>query len=150
MLKRKTLQLLTIGKNPKLGRTSVILIDTTFLIDLSRNAANQGSSAINWLNNHSEEKLGIPAIVLGEFSEGFVNPSHPLLLQYRLNWDIVPVNWHVALCYGRISRLLRGEGKCIGANDTWIAATALHLGAPLLTRNVSHFGRIGGITLIHY
>ena len=42
---------------------------------------------------------------------------------------------------------LRAAGTPIGANDLWIAAHALALGATLVTHNVKEFRRIRGLSL---
>jgi predicted nucleic acid-binding protein len=50
----------------------------------------------------------------------------------------------------RRSRSLRAAGESIGANDTWIAATALALECPLLKRNVGHFARVEDLQVMAY
>jgi tRNA(fMet)-specific endonuclease VapC len=42
----------------------------------------------------------------------------------------------------------RHNGRPISAADAWIAATALHHGAPLVTHNKSHFIGIDGLNVI--
>ena len=42
---------------------------------------------------------------------------------------------------------LQNAGQTIGDNDILIAATALHYGLALATRNLAHFNRIPGLTL---
>lgn len=42
----------------------------------------------------------------------------------------------------------RRNGRPISAADAWIAATALHLRAPLITHNKSHFLGVDGLTVI--
>jgi predicted nucleic acid-binding protein len=42
----------------------------------------------------------------------------------------------------------RHNGRPISAADAWIAATALHLGAPLVTHNRSHFIGVDGLNVI--
>jgi predicted nucleic acid-binding protein len=42
----------------------------------------------------------------------------------------------------------RRNGRPIAAADAWIAATALHLGVPLITHNRSHFIGVDGLTVI--
>jgi len=42
----------------------------------------------------------------------------------------------------------RRNGRPISAADAWIAATALHLGVPLITHNRTHFVGIDGLTVI--
>ena len=42
----------------------------------------------------------------------------------------------------------RRNGRPISAADAWIAATGLHLGAPLITHNRSHFEGVDGLKVI--
>ena len=42
----------------------------------------------------------------------------------------------------------RRNGRPISAADAWIAATALHLGVPLITHNRNHFIGIDALTVI--
>ncbi|MFT4640056.1 MAG: putative nucleic acid-binding protein [Verrucomicrobiales bacterium] len=127
------------------------LVDTTFLIDLQKGDRNPfRQAAEHWLEEHIHEELRIPAIVFGEFAEGFEDPTHPLLARYRLGYQIVSADVAVAQTYGQLSRRLRLSGENIGSNDTWIAATAVSHGYALLTRNVNHFRRIAELTLSEY
>jgi tRNA(fMet)-specific endonuclease VapC len=129
----------------------MILMDTTLLIDLQRGARNLSRRAAEqWLEDHPNEELGLPAIVLGEFSEGFAHSDHPILIAYRSGYQIFSIDEVVASVYGSVSRTLRARGEAIGANDTWIAATALSHSCPILTRNVRHFGRIPDLDVVTY
>ncbi|MFN3397819.1 MAG: PIN domain-containing protein [Sulfurimicrobium sp.] len=49
--------------------------------------------------------------------------------------------------YGRIRAQLERDGTPIGANDLWIAAQALALGAVAVTDNVGEFSRVSGLTV---
>lgn len=102
------------------------------------------------MEEHPDEQLGIPAVVLGEFSEGFEDPDHPILTGYRSDFPIFPVDEIIASHYGTISRILRAGGNLIGSNDIWIAATALSLPCPLLTRNADHFARVPALEVVTY
>ena len=51
---------------------------------------------------------------------------------------------------GKISGELRGRGEEIDREDCIIAATALLYDEPVVTRNVDHFSRIGGLTVETY
>jgi tRNA(fMet)-specific endonuclease VapC len=56
----------------------------------------------------------------------------------------------VALAYATIYRNLKTAGSLIGANDLWIAASAIRQGASLVTRNREEFGRIQGLRVLGY
>lgn len=42
----------------------------------------------------------------------------------------------------------RRNGQPIAPADAWVAATALHLGVPLITHNKNHFIGVDGLTVI--
>jgi predicted nucleic acid-binding protein len=56
------------------------------------------------------------------------------------------VSWQFGCAY----RHLRRNGQLIGANDLWIAATALAYGMPIVTSNVAHYRRVPGLTVLKY
>ncbi len=51
------------------------------------------------------------------------------------------IAWH----YGEIYRALAAKGQLIGANDMWIAATALAHGFGIVTNNHDEFSRVSGL-----
>ena len=61
--------------------------------------------------------------------------------------EIVELTEEVAEHYARIRVGLEGSGTAIGANDLWIAATALAHGATLVTNNTGEFSRVTGLTI---
>jgi tRNA(fMet)-specific endonuclease VapC len=129
----------------------MILADTTLLIDLQRGRKNfRRRQAMEWLSANEAEQLALPAIVFGEFAEGFEDPQHPILESYRTGFQIISVDVRVASEYGRLSRKLRAEGQSIGSNDTWIAATALAHACPVVTRNSKHLRRVPGLNVLDY
>jgi tRNA(fMet)-specific endonuclease VapC len=129
----------------------MIFADTTFLIDLQKGRrSDRHRIAADWIRANPQESVSIPAIVLGEYAEGFDDPDHPLVRHIRNNHSIIPVDESVALQFGSVARLLRARGQLIGTNDLWIAATALAHEAPLLTRNVAHFTRVPELRVINY
>ncbi|MEN9668603.1 MAG: hypothetical protein RLZZ386_510, partial [Planctomycetota bacterium] len=50
----------------------------------------------------------------------------------------------------RLSRQARTEGRSIGDNDLWIAATAARHARPLVTRNVRDFANLPGVVVLAY
>lgn len=51
---------------------------------------------------------------------------------------------------GRLRAVLKGKGTPIGDIDTLIAGQALARGWAVVTRNVRHFGRVEGLSLIDW
>jgi len=58
--------------------------------------------------------------------------------------DVLPVTAKTADSYALVYAGLRRKGQPIPTNDLWIAASALELGAALLTRD-AHFSQIDGL-----
>lgn len=56
---------------------------------------------------------------------------------------VIPVSYKIAEHAGRLARTRR-----IGKADLLIAATALELGLPLMTRNVKDFKKISGLKIV--
>ena len=52
---------------------------------------------------------------------------------------ILPFDSEIALFAGRIADLAKGKGHAPGFADVIIAATGLHHGLTILTRNIRHF-----------
>jgi tRNA(fMet)-specific endonuclease VapC len=52
--------------------------------------------------------------------------------------------------HGQAFRYLQANGLLVGANDLWIAATAIVHGMPLVTRNERHFQRVPRLQSLGY
>jgi predicted nucleic acid-binding protein len=128
-----------------------LILETTFLVDLDREllAARPGPASA-FLDAHSGERLHLTFAVAGELAAG---PG----LQGRAQWEqligpfeVLPATADVCWQYGRAYRYLATNGLAIGANDLWIAATALAFGKSLVTRNVRDFQRVPGLEVVGY
>jgi predicted nucleic acid-binding protein len=126
-------------------------VDTSFLVDVQRERTRgvQGP-AHEVLSADRDVELFLSSVALGEFAEGFGDPDHPVLRAVREHHVILPIDEHTALAYGALARRLRDEGRMIGSNDLWIAATSLRHQLPLLTSNVTDFRRIEGLDVVAY
>ena len=122
---------------------SALILETTFLIDLERaHHAGTPNGAIDYLERHEGARLYLPSIVAGELAAGASMSSREKWEAFLAPFFLLQVTPDIAWEYGRAYRHLRGVGQIIGANDLWIAATALAHRMPVVTRNVAHFSRV--------
>ena len=130
----------------------LVAFDTTFLIDLQRERARGRSDgpAHRFLASDPDRELHLSATALGEFSEGFDDPDHPVLRAVRELHVLLAVDEETAIEYGRITRRLRSEGRLIGTNDLWIAAASIRHGIPLVAANTHDFARVEGLEVLGY
>ena len=63
--------------------------------------------------------------------------------EHRFAQRILPIDTEVARVWGRITAETRGVGRQVPPLDGLIAATALHHGMAVMTRNVRHFAPTG-------
>ena len=128
-----------------------LILETTFLIDLEREH-HRGSPgpAVGFLESNGDARLYLPFTVAGELAAG-------LSMRDRARWEaflspfyVLPSTAEVSWRYGRAYRHLHDNGRLIGANDLWIAATGLAYGMPVVTRNVEHFRRVPDLDVESY
>lgn len=133
------------------------LFDTTFLIDL----LNGDKGAERLAHSVDEEKslAAISAITVHEYLLG-VHLAHgsdkaveDKLSEARRDlerFEVIPLTRETVEVSARIHASLIREGKQIGINDVYIAATAAKFNLTLVTRNKLHFERIKGLHMESY
>jgi predicted nucleic acid-binding protein len=130
---------------------SGLILETTFLIDLERElAAHSDGPAQAFLRASETAPLFITFTVAGELASGLPPADRPRWEQYIAPFEVLQSTADVAWEYGRIYRFLRTNGMLIGANDLWIAATAVANGMSLVTRNIREFERVPGLAVVRY
>ncbi|NRF66941.1 type II toxin-antitoxin system VapC family toxin [Aquincola sp. S2] len=97
------------------------------------------------------ERLFVNSVVLGELLGGFAAGTREAKNRAELarfldspRVESIPITAQTADSYALIYAGLRRKGQPIPTNDLWIAASALELGAALLTRD-AHFSHIDGL-----
>ncbi|MDB4988289.1 MAG: vapC [Myxococcaceae bacterium] len=128
------------------------MIDTTVLIDLERGAALDPVYAERIPNG----PLRVSLISIAELQVGIEYAKTPEQAASRKNFLELVLNeftvempsLQTAIHAGRVMHQLQSQGQRIGMHDSWIAATALGLGVPVVTANVAHFSRIRGLHVI--
>ncbi|OYW02410.1 MAG: hypothetical protein B7X11_03675 [Acidobacteria bacterium 37-65-4] len=132
-----------------MGRS--LVIETIFLIDLEReHQRGSPGPALQFLEANTDARLYLSFVVAGELAAG-------ISMRDRARWDeflapfyLLPTTPEVSWHYGRAHRHLQENSTLIGANDLWIAATALAYHMPVVTRNVEHFRRVPGLEVETY
>jgi predicted nucleic acid-binding protein len=88
------------------------------------------------------DELGISVITLGELRAGVLAASDVetrdrrlVTLSEALNLEPVTVDQPIAEAWARLRVVLRDLGKRMPVNDSWIAATAMALGVPVVTQD---------------
>lgn len=128
-----------------------LILDTNFLITAEREARRgEPGRASEFLAGRLEEKFFITFTIVGELACG-------QSASIRRDWErlcrpypVLPWTMEISWCYGEIYRSLAARGELIGANDMWIAATALANGYGVVTNNTSEFGRVEGLVMEAY
>ena len=92
--------------------------------------------------------VGVPSIVIGELWMGFLGGAKPRENELELHQFLthrvveeVPIDRDIARIYAEIVWALKAKGTPLPTNDIWIAATAVRIGATVLTFD-DHFRTI--------
>lgn len=127
-----------------------VLIDTDMLVDLKRGVANSAvESAIG------DEDRAISVITVSELLHGVHRASgaqrthRSAFVEYVLcGMRAIEITEQVARVHADVWAQLASNGQAMGAQDLWIAATALAHGMGLATGNADEFKRIPGLRVI--
>jgi predicted nucleic acid-binding protein len=128
-----------------------MILETTFLVDVERELIRKTNGpAQRFLADNPASPLFITFTVAGELAAG---PP----LSERSRWEALVEPFKILVCtadvcweYGEAFRYLRTNGRLIGSNDLWIAATAIAFQMPLVTRNLRHFARVPRLQVLSY
>ncbi len=93
------------------------------------------------------DRAAVSMITVGELRAGVLAAADLDVRQRRLAtlsealaFEPVPVDDHVAAAWARLRVALREVGRRMPVNDSWIAATALALGIPVVTQDADFDG----------
>jgi len=96
----------------------------------------------------------VSVISVGELRAGVLGTDEPQIRAQRLetlalalSFDPIPVDDDVAAAWARLRIELRARGRSMPINDSWIAATAMALGVPVVTQDADYDG-VPGLEII--
>lgn len=99
--------------------------------------------------------LAVSIITIGELRAGVLAATDIMTRDRRLSTltsvlalDPVSVDDGVASSWARLRLLLRDSGQRMPVNDSWIAATAMSLGVPVVTQD-NDFPNLPDLAVIH-
>ncbi len=127
---------------------TVYVLDTNILIASLKGVASVRSR----LEALPLESVRLSSIVLGELAFGAEKSAYGERNRARLNelatrLPLLGLDLPTIQCYAEIRASLERGGTPIGANDTWIAAQAMAMGAVLVTDNEREFRRVPGLVV---
>jgi tRNA(fMet)-specific endonuclease VapC len=128
-----------------------LILDTSFVVAAEREGRRGLNGAADaFLAVRAGETFAITFTVAGELACG--KSASDLQYWRRLcrPYPVLPWTKDVAWKYGEIYRELQSTGRLIGANDMWIAATAIVNGMGVVTRNASEFQRVAGLAVLTF
>ncbi len=129
---------------------SGLILGTTFLVDLEREIVRRTPGPAQAFLGVRDQPLYLTFTVVGEVAAGTQPGARHRWEQLIAPFEVLPCTQDVCWEYGQAFQFLKRNGLLIGANDLWIAATALAFGKPVVTRNLREFQRIPGLTVLDY
>jgi tRNA(fMet)-specific endonuclease VapC len=128
-----------------------LILDTNFIIAAEREAKRGITATIDrFFAGRATENFYITFTVAGELACG--RSASPKRDWERLcrPYAILPWSRDISWQYGEVYRALSAKGQLIGANDMWIAATALVHGLGVVTNNLEEFRRVPGLKVLAF
>lgn len=123
-------------------------LDTNTCIDFLRNLS---ESVRSRFLSVSLNEIKIPVVVKAELLLGAYKSNRPETLEKTIQFlelfEAIPFSDDMSYTYAKIRKELETKGNKIGANDLFIAASALNKEAILVTHNTREFIRIDGLKL---
>ena len=100
------------------------------------------------------EEIGVSVITIGELRAGVLAAADVetrdrrlATLTQALAMQPIPVDDQVAAAWAKLRLLLRDSAQRMPVNDSWIAATAMSLGVPVVTQD-EHYVELPGLAVI--
>ena len=131
-----------------------LLLDASILIEHERDRLDLETR----IEGRGAEDLFVSVITASELLHGVHRARDAATRSRRASWveavierfPLLPLNLASARAHARLWAGLAAEGRLIGPNDLWLAATALSRGLTLVTANRRELERVPGLALEHW
>lgn len=129
------------------------LLDTVAISELEKQ--NRNETVVQYLRTRPTSRTYLSAITIGEIQRGITRlPSgkrrlrlesflERLIEQFSIN--VLPIDLEVGRLWGELYATCQARGINLTSSDSLIAATALHHGMHIVTRNVKDFEPTGAL-----
>ncbi|CAN5772731.1 type II toxin-antitoxin system toxin ribonuclease C4 [soil metagenome] len=101
------------------------------------------------------ERLAVSVVTIGELRAGVLSAADVetrdrrlVTLTIAMALEPRPVDGRVAEAWARLRMILRRDNLRMPINDSWIAATAMSLGVPVVTQD-QDFVEVAGLSVVH-
>ena len=126
-----------------------MIFDTNVLIRLERELKKGETGPVTeFLEKLPQGRICITPTIAGEFCSGISMADRRLWDEALAPYEMLEITSETAWIYGVVYRDLSARGELIGANDMWIAATALSHGLPIATGNVREFEKVSRLIVV--
>ena len=94
------------------------------------------------------DRISVSVVTIGELRAGVLAATDLVTLTHALELEPISIDGPVADAWARLRVRLRDQGARMPVNDSWIAATAMCLGVPVVTQDDDYVA-IPGLDVIH-
>ena len=126
-----------------------LLIDASVLIEHERGRLDVGRH----LEDRDDGEFFLSAVTASELLHGVHRASDAGTRARRSAWveailesfPVLPIDLAAARAHARLWADLAAQGRTIGPNDLWLAASCVAHGLTIVTANVREFARVPGL-----
>jgi predicted nucleic acid-binding protein len=132
------------------------VLDTCAVSEITKPAPNP--NVLAWFNGQDPAALYVSVLTVGEIEKGIavLRPGRKkraltgwlATLRSRYAHRILPIDAAIAAIWGRTAAAVERRGAALGVVDGLIAATAIHHGYTVVTRNADDFA-LTGVALLN-
>ena len=135
-----------------------VILDSSIVIEAERQNLNVAQFLRRIVEKIGEREAALSSITVAELVHGIYRANtlerrerrRAFLDELKATIPVYAITDHTAELVGRISAESSAKGVNLPFDDLLIGTCALERGYAVATRNLRHFGRIPGLSLVHF